>query len=207
MNNKASEYLSTLFQEPLAIMTFIRQSEDLRNDICPSVGIEIGSLLSFLVESYGCVNILEIGTSIGYSACWLGLGAMKTGGKVKTIEASSRLHQEAMINIKSAGLANIVSCECGLGEEILKKEKNNSYDFIFIDSSTRSYLEIYEASLPLLKKGGILVIEDILFAVNGKRVRQRELMKDFNKFILEDGRITATPLTIGDGLMLCRKKG
>lgn len=203
MSNK-EKYTMSYIIEPLALQAFIRESEDVRNDICPSVGKEIGKLLYFLVRLTKSKKILEIGTGIGYSTMWLAIGAKENEGRVYTIEVSKRLKTEAENNIDSAKLRKYVSFYEGFGEELLDTLSGN-YDFIFIDSSTKSYDILYEKSLSLLRSGGLLVFEDVLFACAGKRKVQRDTMSAFNKKISEDKRIINSLLNIEDGIMLCMK--
>ena len=203
MINK-EKYTENYIIEPVVLQKFIRESEGVRNDICPSVGKEIGNFLYFLICLTKSKRILEIGTSIGYSAIWLAMGAKENEGCVHTIEASKRLKTEAENNINSASLKEYVSFYEGLGEEVLDTLSGN-YDFIFIDSATKSYDVLYEKSLSLLRTGGLLVFEDVLFACTGKRKAQRDVMGAFNKKIINDKRVINSLLNIEDGIMLCMK--
>ena len=198
------KYTEDFIKEPLILQTFIRESESVRYDICPSVGKGIGNFLYFLICLTKSKHILEIGTSIGYSTVWLALGAKENSGIVHTIEASKRLKVEAENNIHSAGLKDYVTFYEGLGEEVLSS-LNGTYDFIFIDSATKSYDVLYEKSLPLLKKGGLIVFEDVLFACTGKRKAQRKVMGAFNEKVINDKRVINSLLNIEDGIMLCMK--
>jgi predicted O-methyltransferase YrrM len=204
-NNSKSEYIDKIIDEPLEVMSFIKQSEKLRDDICPSVGKEIGSFLNLLVISTNSKKILEVGTSIGYSTAWLALAAKKTQGHVETIEKAERLITEAKNNIKLMNLSDYVSFYQGDGESIIPELKEN-YDFIFIDGATKSYKELYEISLKKLKSGGLLIFEDVLFSVTGKRIIQKEIMNEFNIKVKNDNRIEKSYLNIGDGLLLCFKR-
>lgn len=197
-------YVLSFIEEPLGIQTFLRESEAKRNDICPSVGKEIGQFLNFLVCLTKSQRIIEIGTSIGYSTLWLALGAKATGGHVHSIEASPRLFKEAKENISKSGLADYITLHEGLGETVLPTLEG-SYDLIFIDGATKSYEAQYEIGLGLLKKGGLFVFEDVLFACTGKRKAQKEVMGAFNEKIKKDKRVITSMLNIGDGIMLCMK--
>ena len=200
MEEKA--YVESLIKEPLEMMTKLRLEELERGDICPSVGKEIGAFLKFLVEMTGSRFILEVGTSTGYSALWLGMGAKMTGGHVDTLEMGERLFREAVENIKGAGMEETITCHHAKGEAFLE-ETPRTYDFIFIDCATGSYAEVYEKGLKNLSPGGLMVMEDVLFAIRGKRKRQKDLMTEFNEKVMNDPRVDKTFITIGDGLILC----
>jgi caffeoyl-CoA O-methyltransferase len=204
-HKRKSDYIDKIIDEPKAVMEFIRQSEELRDDICPSVGKEIGSFLYFLAVSTHSKKLLEVGTSIGYSTAWLAMAAEKNKGHLETIESAERLIIEAQNNIKLMDLSEHVTFYHGNGETIIP-DLNDSFDFIFIDSATKSYDELYEISLKKLKTGGLLIFEDILFSVTGKRNVQKEMMNKFNNKVKNDNRIEKSYLNIGDGLLLCFKR-
>lgn len=203
--NHKLNYIDKIIDEPLEVMGFIKQSEDIRGDICPSIGKEIGGFLHLLAISTNSKKILEVGTSIGYSTSWLALAAKKTNGHVETIEKADRLISEAKNNIKIMNLSKYVTFYHGNGESIIP-DLNDDYDFIFIDGATKSYNELYEISLKKLKTGGLLIFEDILFSVSGKRNIQKEIMNEFNIKVKNDNRIEKSFLSIGDGLLLCLKR-
>ena len=204
-HRRKTEYIDNIIEEPKDVMKFIRQSEELRDDICPSVGKEIGNLLYVLALSTKSKRILEVGTSIGYSTSWLALAAEKTNGHVDTIEIAERLINEAKTNIKLMKLSDFVTFHHGNGEKIIDELEDN-FDLIFIDGATKSYEELYEVSLKKLKTGGLLIFEDILFAVSGKRNIQKEMMNEFNIKVKNDNRVEKSYLSIGDGLLLCFKR-
>lgn len=203
--NRKQLYIDNIILEPYDIMGFIRQSELVRDDICPSVGKEIGNFLYFLVLATNSKKIVEVGTSIGYSTSWLALAAKKTDGHVNTIEIADRLINEAKVNIKLMNLSDVVTFHHGFGENIIQ-DFEEPVDFIFIDGATKSYNQLFEISLKKLKSGGLLVFEDVLFSVSGKRDIQKEMMNEFNIKLKNDNRIETSFLGLGDGLLLCYKR-
>lgn len=204
-HKQKSEYVDKIIDEPKAVMEFIRLSEELRDDICPSVGKEIGNFLYFLAVLTKSKKILEVGTSIGYSTSWLAMAAKKNSGQLETIESAERLILEAQNNIKLMELSEYVNFHHGYGEDIIPGFIEN-FDFIFIDSATKSYDLLYEISLNKLRQGGLLIFEDILFSVTGKRKIQKEIMNKFNIKVKNDNRVEKTYLNIGDGLLICFKR-
>ena len=200
-----NEYIDELICESFALQKFIRESEKVRNDICPSIGKEAGQLLYFLTKLTKAKNIMEIGTSIGYSTIWLAYAIKDFNGKIDTIEASERLSNEAKLNINALDLGEYVDFHVGFGEEIINTLKK-TYDLIFIDSSTKSYKVLYEKSINKLKTGGLIIFEDVLFPSIEKRQIQKVMMDELNKMILEDNRVEKCFLNIGDGLLICLKK-
>lgn len=204
-HKRKSDYINKMIDEPKSVMEFIRQSEGLRDDICPSIGKEIGSFLYFLAVSTNSKKILEVGTSIGYSTAWLAMAAEKNRGNLETIESAERLILEAQNNIKLMSLSEYVDFHHGYGEDIIPL-LDGDFDLIFIDSATKGYENLFEISLEKLKTGGLLIFEDILFSVTGKRDVQKEMMNEFNIKVRNDNRIEKSYLNIGDGLLLCFKR-
>lgn len=205
MTRSKEGYLQALLGEPSRYLGFMRESEAVRRDISPSVGLEMGHLLRFMAVSSRARRILEVGTSIGYSTAWLAMGAEVTDGLVDTVEIQERLLMEAVENFSALGLSERIKVHLGKGEEILP-DLQSGYDLIFLDGATQSLMALYEASIPLLRPGGLLLIEDVLFAVSGKRKIQQSAMEELNAHVLQDDRFLTTMLHLGDGLLLCYKK-
>ena len=204
-NKLRKDYLEGLIEEPGDVLRFMRESENVRSDICPSVGKEIGKYLYFMVLLTHSQRILEVGTSIGYSTSWLAMAAGKTGGMVDAVEASERLLREAEANFRELGLDGRIRCRLGFGEDVLP-ELEDGYDLIFIDGATRSYEALYELGLEKLRPGGLMIFEDVLFAAFAKRRAQKTLMDGFNRMVQEDSRVEKSFLNVGDGILLCLKK-
>jgi predicted O-methyltransferase YrrM len=102
-------------------------------------------------------------------------------------------------------LSDYVTFHHGFGEKLIPGLDDN-FDFIFIDSATKGYENLFEICLNKLRKGGLLIFEDILFSVTGKRNIQKEIMNEFNIKVKNDNRIEKSYLNIGDGLLLCFKR-
>ena len=93
----------------------------------------------------GPKRALEIGTASGYSAIWIGLGLRETGGQLVTIEYDKRARQEAMANIKKAGLSDIVHVISG--DALVEIPKlSGAFDFVFCDAWKRDYQKYFSMS-------------------------------------------------------------
>ena len=204
-NKLKKEYIDSVIREPYQVLEFMRESEKVRSDICPSIGKEIGQFLYFMAIFSKSRRILEVGTSIGYSTSWLAMAARENGGMVDTVEVAGRLIREAESNFKELKLDSFIRCHQGYGEEILPALKKG-YDLIFIDGATKSYEALYDQGLKMVKKGGLLIFEDVLFAAMAKRDIQKERMDAFNRLVMDDPRVEKSFLNVGDGLLLCMKK-
>ena len=128
------------------------------------------NLLSILIKSAGYKNILEVGTSNGYSGIWLGLAAKETDGKVITIEFHKCRYDVAVENFMLCGLDNIIEARQGLAIDTiidLKKEDYNSgeerfLDFAFVDANKAQYINYFELIDKILRKGGMIAFDNML---------------------------------------------
>lgn len=128
------------------------------------------NLLSMIIKSANYRNILEVGTSNGYSGIWLGLAAKETGGKVITIEFHKCRYDVAVDNFKLCNLDDVVEARQGLAIDTiidLKKEDYNSdnekfLDFAFIDANKAQYINYFELVDKILRKGGMIAFDNML---------------------------------------------
>lgn len=127
----------------------------------PIVTKEIAEYLKFLVKTYKSKSILEVGTAIGYSGILMGQIAAENGGTLTTIEIDETRYNQAQENFKKSGLRNITSILGDATEEI--KKLDEEFDFVFIDASKGHYMEFFNDSYKLLKDGGIIFIDNIMF--------------------------------------------
>ena len=114
--------------------------------------------LRFCVLTTKSKNILELGTSIGYSTIWLALGAIDTGGHVDTIEIFEPKIELAKRNIIRAKVKKEVTIHEGDISSILTSwDEKRKFDMIFLDADKPNYGRYYDQVMPILKTGGLLV--------------------------------------------------
>jgi caffeoyl-CoA O-methyltransferase len=135
-----------------------------------SVAEEDGRFLRMLVASTGRKRALEIGTAYGYSAIWIGLGLRDTGGKLVTIEIDPARAQDAMNNIKKAGLTDVVTVISGDAFKEIPKLQGN-FDCVFVDAWKRDYIKFFDMTYPRMDKGGIFLGHNV--------VNKKSEMSDF----------------------------
>ena len=199
------EYIEKLLPHLLPLQQEILEDEKNRDDVCPSVGKELGRLLHVLILTMRPEQVLEIGTSMGYAAIWMGLALKETGGKLVTLEYHERLVLEARNNIERAGLNDVVFVRQGMAEELLDDIKG-PFGLILQDAGTKTYPDTLEKLATLLVPGGLLIADDVLFALNAKRERPRKNMLEFNRALMQRNDLFTTILSVGDGLSLSVKK-
>lgn len=125
------------------------------------IGPATGQFLQILVEATRARQILEIGTSAGYSSIWLGLGARQTGGRVTTLEISPYKVELARRHLREAGLADVVEILPGDARETLT-QLAGPFDFVFIDAWKDDYAAYLDAVYPKVVPGGLIVADNII---------------------------------------------
>lgn len=156
---------------------------------------ESGKLISFLAATVLEGELIEIGTSAGYSTLWLVLACKEAGKRVKTFEMlpeKIKLARETFKNTKVEPYVELIEEDA---RQCLKQLKNIS--FCFLDAEKEYYEECYNHVIPNMVKGGILVADNVIS-------HQDDLQTMLDK-VFVDKRVDALIVPIGSGLLLCRK--
>jgi caffeoyl-CoA O-methyltransferase len=119
-----------------------------------------GRILRILTESTNAKNVVEIGTSNGYSGIWFCLALRTTGGKLTTHDIDEGRASLARENFKKAGVDNLVTLVMGDAHETVKKLKD-PIDILFIDADKEGYLDYLNKLLPLVRPGGLILSHNI----------------------------------------------
>jgi predicted O-methyltransferase YrrM len=156
-------------------------------------------------------NVLEIGTSIGYSTVSMATVVKEYGGKITTIEHDENVAEQAIKNFKREGVAETIEVKTGDAQKIIPQIESERFDSIFQDvGDKRLYPLLFDDCIRVLKPGGLLVAEDTLFPVMDRfKKSHEELVESINKFnqmVADDPRLESTILFIGDGLTVAIKK-
>ena len=176
----------------------------------PIVTKEVAEYLKFMVNVNKSQNILEVGTAIGYSGILMARETEKYNGKLTTIEIDEERFKEANINFERAGLKNIRTILGDAGEEI--KKLDEEFDFVFIDASKGHYREFFDDSYKLLKKDGIIFIDNIMFRgylYKEYPKRFKTIVRKLDEFIswlYDEFGDKFVLLPFGDGIGLVRHK-
>lgn len=167
-----------------------------------------GKLLELISKMLRPDRILEIGTFTGYSAICLASG-LAEGGSLDTIDSNDETYEMAEEYFKRAGMESRIHQIRGDALEIMRN-MDGPYDLIFIDGEKREYTAYYELAIELLRKGGIILADNVLWG--GKVVDEKEKndpatagILAFNKQVVEDNRVELVLLPVRDGLSLIRK--
>lgn len=119
-----------------------------------------GRILRMLTESTNAKNVIEIGTSNGYSGIWFCLALRKTGGKLTTHDIDEERASLARENFKQAGVDDIITLVMGDAHETIKNLKD-PIDILFLDADKEGYLDYLNKLLPLVRPGGLILAHNI----------------------------------------------
>ncbi len=168
-------------------------SEDFWN-----ISRQTGNFISMLIKAANSKNVLELGTSNGYSALWIADALKHTGGHLTTIEFWEKRQCLAREYIENCGLSDYVTFKIGQAYDIIMTElQNECYDLVFIDANKQEYLSFFQAVHPLLKKGGIILADNVL--------SHAEKVKPFVDAISAHKEYQSQVLDLPDGLLMAYK--
>jgi len=119
-----------------------------------------GRLLRILTEAVNAKNVVEIGTSNGYSALWICLGLQTTGGRLITHEIDPQTASLARANFQRAGVEHMVTVVLGDAHETVTRLKE-PIDLLFIDADKTGYLDYLNKLLPLVRPGGLILADNM----------------------------------------------
>ena len=174
---------------------------------------EQGQFMQLLLRLIGAKKVLELGTFTGYSALAMAL-ALPDNGQVITCDVSEQWTKMAPPFWKEAQQDHKIQLRLGPALEslyiLLNDGHDKSFDFIFIDADKTNYLEYYELALKLVKPGGLIAVDNVLWDGNvvnpeDTSAQTREIRK-LNDHIKNDNRVNVSLLPIADGLFLIRPR-
>jgi predicted O-methyltransferase YrrM len=183
----------------------------------PQAGMQIGPdqglFLGLLVRMLDARRVVEVGTFTGYSALAMAM-ALPPDGRIVCCDISEEYTAIARRYWKEAGVADRIDLRLGPATETLGRlmatEGPASQDLAFIDADKSSYDAYYEACLQLLRPGGLIAIDNVLWSgrVADPAVKDADTsaLRALNLKIRDDRRVDAVVLTVGDGLTLARRK-
>jgi caffeoyl-CoA O-methyltransferase len=171
------------------------------------VAISQCHFLHLIIKISGIKDVLEIGTFTGLSALSISL-ALPNDGKLIALDKNQETNKVALDFFKKAKQDHKIKTIIKPALQSLSEFKDQKFDMIFIDADKMNYKKYYEKSLELIKKGGLIIIDNVLW--HGEVVDEKNNdkftinIREFNKFILEDKRVEQLIFPLGDGMTVCR---
>ncbi len=162
-------------------------------------GHAVGEFLYEKVLEVKPQNVLEFGTSVGYSALWMAKALRETGGRLFTVESHRERGDLAEGNFR--GLEDVITLVRGHAPEVLSEDVFNGviFDLIFFDATKYEHLSYFEAVYPRLRDGGFLIVDNVISHGEGK------MMQKFLDAVKNHPRMTSEVLDLGSGILVAQK--
>lgn len=166
----------------------------------------VGQMLKMLIQISGAKRILEIGTFTGYSAIMMA-EALPDDGEIITMEMNLRYQKLAAKHFREFDQYNKIKLLEGNARELMG-ELEGEFDLVFIDADKLSYESYFAQALPLLKKGGLMVVDNVLWdgTVLDPEDHKAQALHEFNKMVSQCDRVEQVLLPVRDGVTIIRKK-
>jgi len=172
----------------------------------PIADREVARFIEITARATGARRVLEIGMAIGYTVMHL-LQGMGEGGEVVTIEPSEEMIARGEDYLGRAGLGGRVRIERGFALEVLPRLAGETFDAVFLDALKEEYAQYLELSLPLLRVGGVVIVDNLLWGgqVAGEirspdQTASTQALREFNQIFIRHPQLLSVILPVGDGL-------
>jgi len=173
---------------------------------------EQGQFLNVLARIGGAKNTLEVGVFMGYSSTWVAM-ALPSGGKIIACDVSEEYTARARQTWREAGVESKIDLRMAPAlqtlDSLIAEGRAGEFDLAFIDADKKNYENYYERALVLIRKGGIVAVDNVLW--DGSVIDESdhdsdtEAIRAFNRKLHQDPRIALTLVPLGDGLTLACK--
>lgn len=178
------------------------------------IGPDQGALLAMLVRLIGARRALEIGVYTGYSSLAMA-DALPAAGKLVACDMNVEWTNIARRYWEQAGLASRIELRLGPAlttlAALLREGAADSFDFAFIDADKREYDAYYEACLRLVRRGGVIAIDNVLWGGSVADANDNDpetaAIRALTAKVRDDPRVECCLLTVGDGVLLVRRIG
>lgn len=176
-------------------------------------GSDVGAFLALMAKTAGARNALEIGTFTGYTALKVAQ-ALPRGGRLVCCDINKEWTDIGRPFWREAGVDDRIDLRLAPAMDtlngLLKEGKGGTFDFAFIDADKQGYDGYYEICLKLLRPGGVIVLDNMLWdgevANPANNEPSTRALRALNEKVSADARVDSCLLTVGDGLMVAFKK-
>lgn len=207
INREIEEYTESFTSaESEILQELVNVSEKELEYIDMLSGRQVGALLKMLVQLSGAKRILEIGTFTGYSAICMA-DALPEDGTLITLEMNDRYRQISKPFFERESYKTKIKQKMGNALEVIPS-LSGSFDLIFLDADKIGYPAYYEMLKPKLKSGGLLIVDNVLWAgevLLPKDEKSRAIHR-LNKMIRDDKGVEQVMIPLRDGVTIVRKR-
>jgi caffeoyl-CoA O-methyltransferase len=203
-NRDVEHYMHDLIPPRDAVLRKM-ESEAAKRSI-PIIGPAVGRVLHLLALTAGAKRVFEMGSAIGYSTLWLAR-AVGERGEVFYTDGNPKNAKEAERYFKRAGVSKRIHVMVGNALDLIQQVEGD-FDIIFNDVDKHWYPEVFNLAVPRIRKGGLFIIDNVLW--NGRVTRPKpdestRKIQEFNRLIYSSKKLFSTILPIRDGVAVCWK--
>jgi predicted O-methyltransferase YrrM len=213
LDNRLYDYLLSVSLREPGVLRQLREETASHPYGGMQIAPEQGQFMAMLVDLIGARRVLEIGVFTGYSSTCMAL-ALPPDGRLMALDLSVEYTETARRYWQLAGVAEKIELRLGPAlaslDRLIEDGASGSFDLAFIDADKGHYDAYYERSLRLLRPGGLLLIDNVLW---GGKVADpsvddadTQAIRALNQKIHGDDRVTAVLLPVADGLTISRKR-
>jgi predicted O-methyltransferase YrrM len=212
LSDRLYDYLLSVSLRESEILVKLREETANHPAANMQIAPEQGQFMALLVQLLGASKTLEVGVFTGYSSLCVAL-ALPRSGRIAACDVSEEYTAIARRYWQLAGVADKIDLHLAPAlktlDRLLASGQAETFDFAFIDADKENYWNYYERSLQLIRPGGLIAIDNVLWNGRVADPQERDLstesIRDFNRQLLEDERVTISLVPIADGLTLALK--
>ena len=213
LDRRLYEYLLSVSLREPEVLTQLRRETSQHSGSIMQISPDQGQFMALLIKLLGARKTLDIGVFTGYSSLVVAL-ALPENGKVIACDRDPQATAIARRYWQAAGVADKIELHLAPALETLDKliedGESGSFDFAFIDADKRNYDNYYERALILLRQGGVVAIDNVLWfgsVADPQDIDKRTIaIRQFNQKLHQDNRVDLSMLSLADGLTLARKR-
>ena len=211
INNKIQTYIQNLSKPLHPIQKeIIAYNETLGDVKRMQISVSQCHFLHLMIKTCNAKNILEIGTFTGLSTLSMSL-ALSDEGSIIALDKNLETNKIALDFFNKANQGKKIKTIVKPALDSLNdiKKENILFDIVFIDADKTNYTNYYESVIQLIKKDGLIIIDNVLWhgevADENNNEKFTNIIREFNTHVKNDNRVEQIILPIGDGLTVCRK--
>jgi caffeoyl-CoA O-methyltransferase len=205
---EALEYLAEHSRQDEVLARVERETSEMPRAMM-QISPDQGALMELLTKLVGAKTALEVGTFTGYSAICIARG-LGDGGRLTCLEVDEEYAAIAQRNLEAAGVQDRVEIRVGpAGESLAAMPEEPAYDLVFIDADKTGYPEYYEAVLPRMKPGALLLLDNMLMGgdvTDPEPGSSAAVIAELNDKIAADDRVDAAFALVADGVAFVLKR-
>jgi caffeoyl-CoA O-methyltransferase len=212
ITEEMADYIRSVTLREPEVLRRLREEAEGDSSRSIQIGPEQGQFLHLLARILGARKTLEVGVLMGYSSTWVAL-ALPPGGKLVACDSNPKFMARARRTWREAGVEDKIELRLAPALETLDalvaEGQAGTFDLAFIDADKGNYANYYERSLVLLRPGGLIAVDNVLWHARpldtNDHTVDTEAVRAFNRQLHTDDRVALSLVTMGDGIALAYK--